>query len=66
MALLSNIEKGVLVRLFNRGGCVLDFSTADFDAFTLESVGVHHMAYPKENLSMHLSLRLTIQQLLSY
>ena len=40
MALLSNIEKGVLVRLFNRGGYVLDFSTADFDAFTLESVGV--------------------------
>lgn len=40
MPLLSNIEKGALVKLFNRGGYVLDFSTLDFDAFTLESVGV--------------------------
>ncbi len=40
MALLSNIEKGALVKLFNRGGYVLDFSTVDFDAFTLDSVGV--------------------------
>ncbi len=40
MALLSNIEKGALVKLFNRGGYVLDFSTVDFDAFTFDSVGV--------------------------
>ena len=40
MALLSNNEKGALMKLFNRGGYVLDFSTSDFDAFTLESVGV--------------------------
>ncbi len=40
MALLSNIEKGALVKLFNRGGYVLDFSTVDFDAFTLDSVDV--------------------------
>ena len=37
---MTNIEKGALVKLFNRGGYVLDFSTADFDAFTLDSVGV--------------------------
>lgn len=40
MGLLSNVEKGALVKLFNRGGYVLDFSTPDFDAFTLDSVGV--------------------------
>lgn len=39
MGLLSNVEKGALVKLFNRGGYVLDFSTPDFDAFTLDSVG---------------------------
>jgi hypothetical protein len=33
-------EKGVFLRLFNRGGYVLNFSTNDFDVFTLESVGV--------------------------
>ena len=39
MALLSNVEKGALVKLFNRNGYVLDFSTSDFDAFTLDSIG---------------------------
>ena len=38
--MLSNSEKGTLLKLFNRGGYVLDFSTADFDAFTMDSVGV--------------------------
>lgn len=38
--MLSNSEKGTLIKLFNRGGYVLDFSTADFDAFTMDSVGV--------------------------
>lgn len=37
---LSHIEKGVFMKLFNRGGYVLNFSTNDFDIFTLESVGV--------------------------
>ncbi len=37
---MTNMEKGALVKLFNRGGYVLDFSTPDFDAFTLDSVGV--------------------------
>lgn len=40
MSLLSDIERGQLVKLFNRGGYVLNFSTADFDAFTSASVGV--------------------------
>ena len=38
--MLSNSEKGTLIKLFNRSGYVLDFSTADFDAFTMDSVGV--------------------------
>ena len=38
--MLSNSEKGTLIKLFNRGGYVLDFSTADFDAFSMDSVGV--------------------------
>jgi hypothetical protein len=31
---LTHIEKGAFLRLFNNGGCVLDFSTNDFDNFT--------------------------------
>lgn len=38
--MLSSIEKGCFVSLFNRGGYVLNFSTADFDAFTAQSCGV--------------------------
>ncbi|MBR5747473.1 MAG: abortive infection family protein [Prevotella sp.] len=37
---MTNIEKGALLKLFIRSGYVLDFSTADFDAFTMHSVGV--------------------------
>ena len=37
---MDNIEKGLFLKLFNRGGQVLDFTTADFDTFTMESVGV--------------------------
>ena len=36
---MNNTEKGLFLKLFNRGGYVLDFSTADFDTFTIESVG---------------------------
>lgn len=38
--MLSDIEIGCFVSLFNRGGYVLNFSTADFDAFTYQYVGV--------------------------
>lgn len=38
--MFSKIEIGQLVRLFDRGGYVLDFTTDDFDNFTLSSVGV--------------------------
>lgn len=38
--MLSNIEIGCFVNLFNRGGYVLNFTTADFDAFTLQHVGI--------------------------
>ena len=37
---LTNVEKGALIKLFNRGGYVLDFSTVDFNAFTMDSIGV--------------------------
>jgi hypothetical protein len=40
---MSNISKneiGVFLSLFNRGGYVLNFSTDDFDIFTLDSVGL--------------------------
>lgn len=33
-------EKGAFIKLFNRGGFVLDLSTADFDALTMDAVGV--------------------------
>lgn len=40
MRALSQIEKGLFMKLFNRSGYVLNFSTNDFDVFTLGSVGV--------------------------
>lgn len=40
MVILSEIEKGIFLKLFNRGGYVLDFSTNDFDIFTMASIGV--------------------------
>lgn len=40
MTILSQIEKGIFMKLFNRDGYVLNFSTNDFDVFTLESVGI--------------------------
>lgn len=33
-------EKGAFNKLFNRGGFVLDLSTADFDALTMDAVGI--------------------------
>ena len=40
MPSLTQIEKGIFMKLFNRGGYVLNFSTNEFDVFTLESIGV--------------------------
>lgn len=40
MAKLTKIEVGTFLKLFNRGGYVLDFTTNDFDTFTMESIGV--------------------------
>ena len=39
MEKLTNVEIGTFLRLFNRGGYVLNFSTNEFDIFTMESVG---------------------------
>lgn len=38
--MLSYVEKSALLDFFNRGGYVLNFSTSDFDIFTLHSIGV--------------------------
>ncbi len=40
MAVLSYIERDSVSRLFNNSGYVLDFSTDDFNRFTIDSVGV--------------------------
>lgn len=36
---LTSTEIGTFLKLFNRGGYVLDFSTNDFDIFTMELIG---------------------------
>lgn len=40
MDALTQIEKAAFLRLFNRGGYVLNFSTNEFDVFTAGSIGV--------------------------
>ena len=40
MASISNVEKGLFLKLFVRSGYVLDFTTSEFDTFTMGSVGV--------------------------
>ena len=37
---ITHLERGISLSLFNRGGYVLDFSTNDFDNFTLMSIGL--------------------------
>lgn len=37
---ITHLERGIFLSLFNRGGYVLDFSTNDFDNFTLMSIGL--------------------------
>ena len=37
---MTDIEKGAFLSLFNRGGYVFNFSTDDFNVFTMGSVGV--------------------------
>ena len=39
MVEISKTEIGAFLKLFNRNGYVLDFSTNDFDVFTLDSIG---------------------------
>ena len=40
MGKLSKIEVGTFLNLFNRGGYVLNFTTNEFDVFTMGSIGV--------------------------
>lgn len=37
---MNNNEKGAFLKLFNRNGYVLNFSTNDFNSFTMESIGI--------------------------
>ncbi len=37
---MTQVERDMFIKLFNRGGYVLNFSTNDFDIFTMESIGV--------------------------
>ena len=37
--MLTKIEMGGFVKLFVRGGYVLNFTNADFDSFTMNSIG---------------------------
>lgn len=46
---MENTEKGLFLNLFNRNGQVLDFSIADFDAFTMQSIGVGLCAKYKQS-----------------
>jgi len=38
--MLTRLEMGAFAKLFTRGGYVLDFTTADFNAFTMNSTGI--------------------------
>ena len=40
MSEITKKEEGIFLMLFNRNGYVLNFSTADFDVFTTNSIGV--------------------------
>lgn len=60
MPALTQIEKGTFLKLFNRGGYVLDFSTNDFDIFTMESIGI--ALCEKYGLSKGKSLTIFISQ----
>ena len=57
---MTPLERGKFVKLFNREGWVLDFTTSDFDTFTLESIGVALCS--KYNLSKGKSLNKFIQE----
>ena len=54
---MTSTEIGVFLRLFNRGGYVLNFNTGDFDAFTQASIGValceHYGASKGASLSQY-------------
>lgn len=56
---MEALEKGAFVKLFNRGGFILDLSTADFDALSMDAVGVQLVA--KYQLSKGKSLMAYIQ-----
>lgn len=54
MAVITKQEQGTFLMLFNRNGYVLDFTTNDFDIFTINSIG--EALCTKYNLSKGKSL----------
>jgi hypothetical protein len=61
---MSAVERGLFASLFNRGGYVLNFYDADFDAFTLRSVGVAVKShYSDEGLSKGKSLNRFLEEI---
>ena len=47
---MTSLERGWFLKLFNRGGFVLDFITDDFNVFTMQSIGIplcEHYGLPK-------------------
>lgn len=46
---MTNIEKGLFLKLFIRDGYVLDFSTSEFDTFTMASIGTPLCAKYKQS-----------------
>lgn len=61
--MLTKLEMGAFAKLFTRGGFVLDFTTADFDAFTMDSTGIPlcaHYGLSKGNSFMEQVLRYRI------
>lgn len=53
--MMNFVEKSYFDELFNRGGYVLDFSIAEFDEFTFQSIGIR--LCKKYNLSKGKSLK---------
>lgn len=60
MANLSYIEKDAINKVFNQGGYVLNFSTSNFNRFTLDSIGIP--LCEKYNLSKGKSLNAFIEE----
>ena len=61
MSSLNYNENAIISSIFNQGGYVLDFSTTDFNRFTLDSINVYNTmleGFPKlvpDNMAVGIS-----------